>query len=65
MLNPVFAAAGLSPVPSLQGLGPREEAYMEALYANPYAGRFLFPPDREPPQPWVTPSRQTAGSMNA
>ncbi|HNW33729.1 MAG TPA: hypothetical protein PKM25_02275 [Candidatus Ozemobacteraceae bacterium] len=54
MLNPVFAAAGLSPVPSLTGLGAREEQYRKALFDNPYAGRFLFPADREPPQPWET-----------
>lgn|GEM_PF-1023592 len=63
MLNPVFAAAGLSPVPSLSGLGPREEHYRKALFDNPYAGRFLFPADREPPQPWET--GQSRASMPA
>ncbi len=63
MLNPVFAAAGLSPVPSLQGLGPREHLYREALIGNPYVGRFLFPPDREPPQPWANGRARSAGAV--
>ncbi len=38
LLNPVFAAVGLSPLDSFVGVGSRREKYLNAIVANPYSG---------------------------
>lgn len=38
LLNPVFCAAGLSPLDSFKGMGSHHESYLGAILANPYSG---------------------------
>lgn len=41
LLNPVFAAVGLTPLNSFGSMGSSRHKYLEAILANPYGGRML------------------------